>query len=361
MIDFGKILKRAWQILWDYKVLWIFGILLVLTAGGNGSGNGGGGNTGYQFSGNDQPYFQQTWHPDTPEEREFLQWFEQSVVPLVEHPGDHVSTWIWIGVVTLLIFVVLGVIGALIHYPSETALFRMVDGYEATGEKVGFKAGWKLGWTRRAFRMWVIDLVVNLPLILFGLLMFGMVIVLIVNAFRGNEGAIIASALALAGGAMLLLFPLIVLMAFLGLLRQFFARQAALEGAGIGESFRQGWAMFKRNWKSAGLMWLIMFGIGLGYIFGTLLAVVLFIPIYALLALPAVLLALIPGMIAYLIANLFTGTILAVIIGILAGIPLFIMVMFAPLVLLGGWYAVFRSNVWTLAYREIKALAPPAE
>ena len=361
MIDFGKILKRAWQILWDYKVLWIFGILLVLTVGGSGNGNNGGSSTGYQFSENAPPLYQQNWHPNTPEEREFVQWIEESIVPLVEYPGENVTTWIWIGVVVLLVILVVSAIGALIHYPSEAALFRMVDGYEATGEKVGFKAGWKLGWTRRSFRVWVIDLVVNLPVFLFGLIMLGMVIILIVNAFRGNEGAIIASALALAGGVLLLLFPLIILMAFLGLLRQFFARQAVLEGAGIGASFRQGWAMFKRHWKSSALMWLIMFGLAIAYMLGMLLAVVLLIPIYALLALPAVLLALIPGMIAYLIANLFTGTILAALIGILAGIPLFIMVMFAPLVLIGGWYAVFRSSAWTLAYREMKALEPPAE
>ncbi len=42
----------------------------------------------------------------------------------------------------------------------------MVDEYEQTGTKVGFKQGWKLGWNRRAFRMWVIDLVVSLPVIL---------------------------------------------------------------------------------------------------------------------------------------------------------------------------------------------------
>ena len=34
----------------------------------------------------------------------------------------------------------------------------------------------------------------------------------------------------------------------------------------------------------------------------------------------------------------------------------FIVVMFAPLFLFGGWYAVFRSSAWTLAYREMKAL-----
>ena len=33
MIDFGKILKRSWYILWNYRVLWIFGLLLALTVG----------------------------------------------------------------------------------------------------------------------------------------------------------------------------------------------------------------------------------------------------------------------------------------------------------------------------------------
>ena len=28
MIDIKNILKRSWKILWNYKVLWIFGILL---------------------------------------------------------------------------------------------------------------------------------------------------------------------------------------------------------------------------------------------------------------------------------------------------------------------------------------------
>ena len=42
MIDIKSILKRSWKILWNYKVLWIFGILLALTAGGNaGSSNSG--------------------------------------------------------------------------------------------------------------------------------------------------------------------------------------------------------------------------------------------------------------------------------------------------------------------------------
>ena len=54
MIDIGKILKRAWHILWNYRILWIFGILLALThAGGSGgnSSSGSGGNSNYNFNG----------------------------------------------------------------------------------------------------------------------------------------------------------------------------------------------------------------------------------------------------------------------------------------------------------------------
>ena len=51
-MDFGKILTRAWEIIWKFKVLWIFGIL-ASCGQGTSSGGGGGGNTGFQFSGKD--------------------------------------------------------------------------------------------------------------------------------------------------------------------------------------------------------------------------------------------------------------------------------------------------------------------
>ena len=36
-----QILKRSWKILWSYKTLWIFGILLALVSGGGGGSSGG--------------------------------------------------------------------------------------------------------------------------------------------------------------------------------------------------------------------------------------------------------------------------------------------------------------------------------
>jgi len=31
-MNHGKVLKRAWEILWRYRVLWIFGVIVALTA-----------------------------------------------------------------------------------------------------------------------------------------------------------------------------------------------------------------------------------------------------------------------------------------------------------------------------------------
>ena len=64
-MDHINILKRAWNILWRYRALWIFGIILAMTVtGGSGGGSsnaassGGGNNSGslfqYQFDDPDQ-------------------------------------------------------------------------------------------------------------------------------------------------------------------------------------------------------------------------------------------------------------------------------------------------------------------
>jgi hypothetical protein len=48
-MDFGYVLKRAWQIVWKFKILWLFGIL----ASCGQSANSAGSNSSYQFSGAD--------------------------------------------------------------------------------------------------------------------------------------------------------------------------------------------------------------------------------------------------------------------------------------------------------------------
>lgn len=363
MIDFGKILKRAWYILWNYKVLWIFGILLALTTGGGG-GNGGNGNSNYQFNNND---VNRVTGPDLeqagPLMRELVDWFNQDVVPLFERPSEHIATFIWIGVAVLLFILVVGVITALIRYPSEAAVIRMVDEFEQSETKLGFKQGWKLGWTRRAFRIWVVDLILGLPALLYLALMLTFGVIIFLGYSEGSSSFSIAATITIVGLFFLLTLAFILLMVFLGLLRHFFIRFAALEETGVIESLRQGWAFFKKNWKSAALMWLIMLGIGLGFGIASLFLFLLLIPVYLILLVPALLAAAVPGLLVFGLASLFTSWPLALIVGVIIALPVFFTVFFAPLFLIGGWFQIFDSSVWTLAYREMKALGVslPAE
>jgi hypothetical protein len=354
MVDIGKIIKRAWHILWNYRVLWIFGILLALTAGSTGAGNSG---SSYQFSSpsNNNGGYIPNYITD-PRLREFNAWVQQNVVPLLSHPERYVPTLIWIGVGVLAFFIIIGLLVALIRYPSEAAVIRMVDEYEQTGTKAGFRQGWKMGWSRRAFRMWVIDLIINLPAFLFIALLIGLGALLFFSALSGSTGMAIGGTITTIGCGFVFILIFIVLMVLLGLLRQFFIRAAALEDTRIGDSFRRGWAMFKANWKSAALMWLVMLGVGIGVGIAGIIVFFLLIPVFIVMLLPAALVAAIPGLIAFGITSIFASGIWAWIVAILVAVPFFLLVLFAPLTFVNGWYKIFESGIWTLTYREMKAL-----
>ena len=49
-MDYGEVLSKAWNIIWKYKILWLFGIFASCSGGGNG-GWGGGSGSGTQYSG----------------------------------------------------------------------------------------------------------------------------------------------------------------------------------------------------------------------------------------------------------------------------------------------------------------------
>jgi hypothetical protein len=360
MVKIGNILKRSWQILWNYKVLWIFGLLLAVTTGGRGGGNGGGSSSSRSNSSGDFNGFKGFRGGELPADspqwmKDIALWFKGTVVPMFTHPDQYIGTFVIIGLVILLIIIVCGLLSSLVRYPSETAVIRMVDEYETTGTKVGFKAGWKMGWNIRAFRLWLIDLILCAPVLLLVLMLGGAAAVIMASSIGGGSPSVIG----MVGGIGLVFVAvmlLIVAAVILGVLRNFFARAAVLEGVGVGESFRQGWAMFKHNWKSAGLVWLVMVGIGIVFGIASVIAFVLLIPVFLLLILPAGVVAAIPGLIAYAIASLFTVAPWTWIIAALVALPFFGFIAGSPFNLIEGLFEVYESNVWTLTYREIKAL-----
>lgn len=357
MINISHILKRAWHTLWNYRVLWIFGFLLALTSGSGGN-NGGGGSHGNGGPSQDSP---RDFHAIVPDDapgwvHELNDWANQTVFPMFTHPEQHISTFVTIGIILLVVILIIALLTALVRYPAETTVIRMVDEYETSGNKVGFRQGWKMGWNRTAFRLWLIDLVLSLPVIALLLIMLGagvLVYISISSTFQVTNTAGIVTAIGLG---FLSLFLIIVFGLLIGVVRNFFKRVAVLENTGVKETLRNGWGMFKRNWKSVGLVWIVMIGIGIGFGIVAVIAFVLLVPAYLLLILPAGLVAAIPALIAYAITSLFAAGPLAWIIAALAAIPFFFAIVFAPLQVVNGWYLIYESNVWTLAYREIKVL-----
>ena len=161
------------------------------------------------------------------------------------------------------------------------------------------------------------------------------------------------------GLVFLLIFSVVVLTIGLHLLRQFVWRVSALEEIGVGESFRRGWAMVRDNWKSVGLMWLVMIGLGIVWAVASIILFIVTVPVLLVTIVTAVIVAAIPALLLVGLFSLFLSTPLAWLFGILYVLPLFLVVAFSPWVLIGSWQAVFTSTVWTLTYREIKAM--PAE
>jgi hypothetical protein len=363
MIDIGKILGRAWHVLWNYKVLWIFGILVVLLGGGAGAnaraslnGRNYGGSDGYQghYTPGELPAFIERTNEwfDT-----YAQpWFDEHIAPWFATPESIIRTIIWMVVILLAIGLVFWAIQSLIRYPSETALIRMVDEYEQSGTKVGFKDGWRLGWSRRAFRLWVIDLLIGLPAMVFALILLGLGLGVAANAIQGHWQAMGGTIFALVLTAILLGLAVLLVSLFLGTLRPFFARKAALEGTSVGEALRLGWAMFRDNWQSAGLMWLVVVGLGIAFALVSIILFIGMIPVLIVTAAAGLVVATIPAGLAYWIVSLTSIAPIAWIIAVIVGMPFLLMVMFSPFLLIGGWIEVFQSSVWTLTYREIKAL-----
>lgn len=363
MLDVKKILTRSWHILWNYRTLWIFGFILALAMGGNSVGNNS------RYSANDGNNNQRSGI-NTPDDWEGLQGdtfaekmddaFRQAglgIQKLQELYPVEFRMGIAAAITLFIVILLASIITAVLRYVAETASIRMVDEYEQTGAKVGFRQGWKYGWSQASWRLFLINFVVHLPT-LFLFVVLGLVAWWIISAaLGGSEPALVTSIIAGSGLSLLSIFFTVIVMAVLYLLRDFAWRTAVLEGTGAMESLRMATDLVKRNWKNAGLMWLVMIGVKIvwGIAFFVLVFPLLIVSIIT--ALGGLLVAIVPSLLTAGFASLLSAPdywpwVFAAIIGL----PLFFTVTFSPIILVSGWGEIYRSSVWTLTYREIKAL-----
>ncbi|MFQ5613038.1 MAG: hypothetical protein ACE5H9_12995 [Anaerolineae bacterium] len=317
MMDHTDILKRAFHITLRYRALWLFGFFLALCSGGGGGGGPSGPSPGGEGNG-DLPDFG---------------------VP-GDFPLNNEQLLIGIAVVFLCLMLFLIAVSVLVQTVTRTSLIRMVRQIEEAGA-VTVREGWHLGWSRRALRVFLISLILGLPFLVLILGLIGVVGVAILLASGGNSSL---TAVGIVGAVILGVFTillLILLAVVLAPLRELAWREAALNGQTWRESIGESYSLIRRRLKDVGVLWLIMFGIGLGWGFVSIFLTVIILIV-------SVVIGGIPAGLAYL----FTQSWIA---AAVAGIPLFLLVFIVPLTFATGLYLIYQSTVWTLAYQELKA------
>ncbi|MCJ7659155.1 MAG: hypothetical protein MUO67_08400 [Anaerolineales bacterium] len=388
------VLKKAWQVLWRYKALWLFGVLLALTSVSawmlilNNNAEDDLAYQGFQInlipsqgieinlpsvvSGNIpvDPTGERILIPGTkislPNFTRHVNFEFGGVVTITRQdgiefefkgyqdwmqlPAQTRNTLITIFLVLAVLVVSLWFISRVVYHVSDTALIRMVDDYDETGTRRNVWRGLGLGFSRPAWRFFLMDLLIDLPVGFVFLVLFTLVSV---PSFLWLTGSPIFSTfgmlLTISLGLLVVVLAIFTSI-LLRLLKHFFHRACALEDLGVIASLRRGYAVVRQHVKDVGLMWLVVAAI---YI------------VWPMMILPFVMLLIgfglaIGGSIALLAGGLFTlvsgSAVLPWIIAALTGFITFILTLAVPLVFLGGLRAVYVSSAWTLTYRELRPL-----
>ena len=336
-----QILKRSWNILWSYRALWVFGIILAITMGGYQSNATR--NYNYGSSG-DRPFRITPPAEMQPELDRFGRWIAGLT---------HVSlnTWIAIGISVLCLILILIVISRIANYVSRVALIRMVASYEDSGEKATWRQGLRFGWSRAAWRLFLIDLSIFLPIALAFFLVIACVALPFLAASDPIHNPPVPAIVAAVGVTFIMIFAAIILFIALSIIMNFIQRTCVLEDVGVFDSIRLGWGMVKDNFIDVLLMWLIIIGVRIAYLVAMIPVVFLLLGIGGLLG----------GGLGLLMYFLISGssTLSAIITAVVVGLALFLLIFVPPLVFLGGLRETFISTDWTLTYRALSGPPQP--
>jgi hypothetical protein len=300
IMDYGKVLSRAWQITWRWKALWVFGFLVSLS---------------------------NRW----PQLSNRANWIERG-------GGDYIPPEVGVLLVSLAcVAVLVGIAFGVLSVISRGALIGGVRQAEEE-DSTDLKRAWRVG-VSRFWTLFGVSVLTALPLIVMWLVVVAAFVgpILADVGFSGEGEPGVGVALALLCGAPLCCSAILVTIV-LSQIRTYADCAAVLEGLGWIDAFRRGWQVLRENLGHTVVYWLIFFVIGLAFIIvvgGGLMA--LYIPFIAVVRTG-------PGV--WMLGPVFCGGLLAAAIG----------------AAIGAVVQTFVSATWTLAYREMAGLgARPTE
>jgi len=350
-----KVLQRAWYIVWHYRALWVFGLILALTVFSLQPTVLGLPDREINLSTDWNSL--RDWRPTSGDGWEYrcvdigpfgpvCGWSIQTS-ELSQLPREVIDILIIVACV-LGGLVLLFILGQVARYVAEPALIRMVDDYERTGQQSTFRQGLRMGWSRAAWRFLGIDLLLDVLVWLVGGTLLTLAALPLLpwglgRPFPGVGPALATGGLTLVGFALLIFLSVV-----LAVLKPMARRACALENLGVIASIRRGFTLTRQHLKDVGLTWLIMLGVKVGY-------AIAIIPIVILLAGLGGLLGGGTALLAHSLAAPAWTEVIAWVVGGLVGGAVFLLILVLPLAFLGGLREVFVSSSWTLAFREVCA------
>jgi hypothetical protein len=242
-MEYGNIIRRAVNIVWQNKYLIVLGILAALGSGiggGGGGGGGGGSSNGGAAQG-----------PDI---------------------SGEVSAFLAgaIGIV-ICVAILVGILLWAISAIARGGLVASVDTIEEGG-KSSFSHGWRAA-REKTWTLLGIGLLPGIP----GLIMFVAGLGAFaayggLSALLGERFAVPAGMGGLGGLLALLACVVVPIVLLLTILRSFAERAAMLEGLGVMDSYRRGWNVLTANLGEATLLFLLQIAIFI------ILGLVFFVP-----------------------------------------------------------------------------------
>jgi len=297
-MDYGRLLSRAWDVIWEHKFLILLGLLVALTSSSSSSSISA--SSSWDWRGAEG--FRVPAHPGP--------WFGE-----LPREGRALALGVPIALVALAIAVgvAIGIPLWVLSTLSRGGLIAgvsTIDGGGTSSFGEAFNAGWRKGW-----RLVGIAAIPAIPGLLLALIGVGAATFAtgVTRVFRAN---VVRAPLAGMGGLVLVLACVLIPIAIaLSLLRTFANRACMLEDLGVFEAYSRGLSVLFDNLGSALLLFLIQ--IAVSVLIGVLLIV------------PTLILAL-------------------------------CCIFWPVLLLIQGTIAAYFSTMWTLAWREWTA-APVAE
>ncbi len=301
-LDYADIIKKAWQIVWKYKWLWLFGFFAALGSGGSNFSNisnystksGNTSSAGANF-------------------------------------GQFVSTYLVLIIFAVLLLILIGLAITIASIIAQGALIGSAAAADRE-EPASLGLGWRIG-LKNFWRLLGLSLLVGFVILVIVAVPIAIVAVAVIAG--SSAGSSMTPALFCLIPLGLVFFAVFVVIAvLLGVSANYASRYIVLGGAGVIDALRRGFSLMRLRWIDTLLMYLLM------GVIGAVVGVVLLIP-GAAIGLPAL---------AMLVGGVAAKSVLIVAAGIFVGL-------LATLVMaiLNGVFVAYSSVAWTLVYRRLTA------